>query len=350
MNGALIMTAAECKCCKKIRFLRNCCALSIALAVLTFGTTLRSFAQSSNLTNPFLNAADPFITRANGSYLLLASCGNSITIWSGSSLVSLPSNPKEVWKPSDSLGEIWSPTLWHVYGGWWIYFTAEYPGRKHGIYALQADTDDPLGNYTFRGQISLAKPAIDPSLLNVNGSTYLMYVDVDPSGWNGVWITALSGPTTPTDQGRLLIFPDQPWERGAGTMHNYPVSEGPTALYHAGKTFIVYSGSDTGTFVYCLGLLTYRGKGDPTQYQNWDKTGPVFKNSSANRVYGPGRGTFTTSADGKQDWIVYHAKATMDYNYGDRSLRAQPFTWTPDGYPLFGTPVPVGTLPSGFAK
>ena len=318
-------------------------ATCFAIGVLSLGITSRGQEPTSDIKNPFLNAADPFVTHVSGQYLLLATYGNSITIWSGASLGSLSSNPKLMWKPSDDLVQIWSPTLWHMDGRWWIYFTAEHPGGKHAVYALQSNTDDPLGAYTFRGQLSLGRPAIDPSVLRINGKNYLMYVEVD-GGANSVWITELAGPTTPAGPNRKLIYPDQPWERGDGTAHNYPVAEGPTALYHAGKTFIVYSGSDTGTYVYCLGLLTYRGTGDPTQSQNWKKSGPVFSYSAANGVYAPGRGTFTTSPDGVQDWIVYHAKATNTYTYADRSLRAQPFTWKPDGDPDFGVPVPAGTL------
>lgn len=301
--------------------------------------------QTPSVVNPFLDAPDPFITRVNGQYLLLATAGTQITLWSGATLGSVTAHSQTLWKPSDDLQEIWSPTLWHFGDRWWIYFTAKQSGGKHGIYALQSGTDDARGSYTFRGQIPLEHEAIDPSLLTVAGKQYLMYVDVDPAGFNGVRITALADPMTLAGPDRSLITPDQSWERGAGTTHNYPVAEGPTALYHAGKTFIVYSGSDTGTSVYCLGLLTYAGSGDPTLAQNWRKSGPVFSFSDANKVYGPGRGTFTQSPDGRQDWMVYHAKDTDAYTYAHRSLRMQPFTWAADGSPKFGVPVPEGPLP-----
>jgi len=299
--------------------------------------------QSPALMNPVIpNAADPFITRSGNQYLLLATHENTITIWSGTSLASLPQNPKIVWKPSDAMKQVWSPTLWRMQGSWWIYFTAEYPGGKHGIYVLQSKTDDPLGGYTLRGLLPLEKTAIDPSILHIRDVTYLMYVDVDPKGWNAVWITSLKDPMSPVGDGRQLIFPDMPWERGAETTHNYPVAEGPTALYRAGKTFIVYSGSDTGTHVYCLGLVTYRGIGDPMLTENWEKSGPVFSYSAEHGVYGPGRGAFTTSPDGKQDWLVYHAKSVKEYTYAGRSVRMQPFTWTADSKPNFGVPVAEG--------
>jgi len=234
--------------------------------------------------------------------------------------------------------------IWHLQGSWWIYFTAEYPGGQHGIYVLQSKTDDPLGDYSFRGRLALQKTAIDPSILRVGDANYLMYVDVDPKGWNAVWITSLIDPMTPVGDGRQLIFPDMSWERGAGTTHNYPVAEGPTALYHDSKTFIVYSGSDTGTHVYCLGLLSYRGAGDPMEAANWQKNGPVFFFSAEHGVYGPGRVTILLSADEKKDWLIYHAKSVKEYTYAGRSIRMQPFTWTADGTPNFGIPIAEGPL------
>jgi len=333
---------------------RKCAVLirtSVLFAVVCLFNTAYGQRQSPQVTNPVIqNAADPFVTRAGNKYLLLATHENGITIWSGSSLAALPQNPKIVWKPADAMKQVWSPTLWHLKGRWWIYFTAEYPEGQHGIYVLQSKTDDPLGEYTFRGRLALQKTAIDPSILHIRDIDYLMYVDVDPQGWNAVWITSLKDPMTPEGDGRQLIFPDMPWERGDGTTHNYPVAEGPTALYHAGKTFVVYSGSDTGTHVYCLGLLTYRGTGDPMLAENWEKSGPVFSFSAEHGVYGPGRGTFIQPVDEKKDWLIYHAKSAREYTYAGRSIRMQPFTWTADGRPNFGVPVAEGPLALKSAK
>jgi GH43 family beta-xylosidase len=319
------------------------------LAAMMIGFALGGSAHcEAQSANPIIaNAADPFVTRDGARYLLLATHANVITIWSGASLAEAARNPKVVWRPGDAMKQVWSPTIWHMKGRWWIYFTAEYPGEKHSVFVLESRTNDPLGDYTLRGRLKLSKEAIDPSLLTIRGTTYLMYVDVDPQKWNATWITRLKNPLTTEGDGNELIHPDQPWEQGAGTEHTYPVAEGPTALYHAGRTFVVYSGSDTGTHVYCLGLLKYFGKGDPMAVKNWQKTGPVFSFSDEHGVYGPGRGTFTTSADGKENLLVYHAKTVKEYTYAGRSVREQTFTWTAEGLPNFGVPAAEGPLLRG---
>jgi GH43 family beta-xylosidase len=72
---------------------------------------------------------------------------------------------------------------------------------------------------------------------------------------------------------------------------------------------------------------------------------------AADGVYGVGHNSFFTTADGKENWILYHANAEAGQDCSDkRSPRMQRFTWKPDGSPDFGKPVALKTLlkrPSG---
>ncbi len=68
---------------------------------------------------------------------------------------------------------------------------------------------------------------------------------------------------------------------------------------------------------------------------------PVFERNDANQVFGPGHNGFFRSPDGAEDWIVYHAKASSNYTYEARTTRAQKFTWTKQGLPDFGVPLPL---------
>ena len=301
--------------------------------------------------NPILPNADPFITLhpIHGCYLLLATTGHNITIWSGKTIPTASSESKVVFTPTDGMDQLWSPTLWQIDGRWWIYFTARQPSnstgqpsREHAIYVLESDTADPLGSYTFKGPLNLGRPAIDPSVLTLNGVHYLMYVTVD-RGENAIQIVRLAHPMQPSGTPSLIAEPEYPWEKGAGSIRTYPVNEGPTALYHHGNVFIVYSASDTASPLYFLGLLTYQG-GDPLNRSHWKKSPqPVFSASPANHIYGPGRGTFAIAADGSY-WLLYAAKSTDDPTPSNRQTRAQRFTWNPDGTPNFGNPLRDGPI------
>jgi GH43 family beta-xylosidase len=54
----------------------------------------------------------------------------------------------------------------------------------------------------------------------------------------------------------------------------------------------------------------------------------------------PGHNGFFKSPNGTEDWIVYHAWPTSAGQGagGERSARAQKFTWNSDGTPNFGSP------------
>ncbi len=322
-------------------------------------------AAGNTFTNPILSVPDPFVTRYNGNYYVTGSTGNNVTIWSSPDLEAVSQSPTVIWSPQDGQPsyQIWSPSLFLLnYQGvdhWFVYFTAASTNDNtaHRIYVLESNGTDPLGPYSFMGQLSGSDDttAIDPSILSVNGNLYILDVEepgvdhVGEQGANVTYIASLSDPLTQSGPSHSLIYPDQPWERGGGSgQSTYPVSEGPEALYHNGETFIVYSGSDTGDYNYCLGLLTYNGP-DPLDFHSWSKTGPVFTYSDANSVYGPGRASFTTSPNG-DDWMVYHARNSSNFTYDGRTTRAQPFSWNDDGTPNFGTPVSTSTVldpPSG---
>jgi GH43 family beta-xylosidase len=311
---------------------RNLALFVLAITILVGG----SDAQTSN---PILSHADPFITfgpaTRDGQYVLTAT-GKDITLWSGLTPATAATNAHVVFTPRDGMTQMWSPTVWKVKGHWWIYFTAQMPGEKHKIYVLRSDTDDVLGTYTFKGALETGRQSIDPSLLVIGKARYLMYVTVD-SGANQIWIRRLQEPMQFDGEATLIADPDAPWEKGAGSNKNYPVDEGPTALYHGGKTFVVFSASDTASPRYCLGLLELHGH-DPMIRANWQKTPhPVFEWSPEHSIYGPGRGTFARAKDGSF-WLLYAAKTTDAENSAHREIRAQRFTWNADGTPDFGTP------------
>ncbi len=353
----LVKTSMKVSRLRRAFSLLTLCFLAVAC---TSPSAPMSQTQAATFRNPISIDADPFIVLSNGMYYLTGTCtGGSLEIQHSAHLGHVGDTSTTVWNPGidEPQYQVWSPSMFQLdYQGksfWFIYFTAtaDNTNEGHRIYVLQSNGTDPLGPYTFKGQLGGTDQttAIDPSILHLNNKLYLMYVQENAA--NATYIVPLSNPLTISGQPQLLINPDQPWERGDGAgQSDYPVAEGPEALYHNGKTFIVYSGTNTGNYNYCLGLLTYDGTGNPLQQSSWTKTGPVFQYSRANGVFGPGRATFTTSPDGKQNWMVYHAKTTENFTADGRETRTQEFTWNADGTPNFGVPVSVNTAltpPSG---
>jgi GH43 family beta-xylosidase len=64
----------------------------------------------------------------------------------------------------------------------------------------------------------------------------------------------------------------------------------------------------------------------------------VFYQAPLNQAYGVGHASFTKSADGTEDWIVYHGMLDPANGWGARTIRTQKFEWNSDGTPKFPKP------------
>lgn len=127
-----------------------------------------------------------------------------------------------------------------------------------------------------------------------------------------------------------IARPTYAWE----TNHSPHVNEGPQVAVRNGTINLVYSASGSWTNDYCLGLITADVTRDLLNPASWHKREEPT----------PGTGCiagdhyFTTSPDGKEDWIVYHVAKYEDAGWS-REVRTQRFTWNEDNTPSLGVPV-----------
>lgn len=309
--------------------------------------------------NPLVESGpDPWMTYYDGYYYLATTTWGGpftgLTMRKAESIVALKTaRAQRVWmdlNPSRS-SNYWAPEFFLLDGPnglrWYGYFTggpAKCCDNQH-IHVIESASTDPLGPYTYKGMLEEFEDTrnIDASLLQLNGSLYLLSAGRVGEDQN-LYIAPMQNPWTLSGDRNLLSSPEYDWEKVTRN-----INQGPVALHHDDKTFIVYSASYCGGPGYSLGLLSYLG-GDPLQKDSWSKSPqPVFQSTS--EVFAPGHNTFFKSPDGTQDWIVYHANdsaaGACDMN---RSPRAQPFTWNADGTPNFGAPLSVTSeleVPSG---
>jgi GH43 family beta-xylosidase len=318
--------------------------------------TAAASASGSTFTNPITSAgADPWVTRWQDRYLLAASRDGGIwlTVSPKNDLTGIDSGSQHrIWtSPVDGPDsqDVWAPELHHVDGHWYVYFaatTADKNNDNHRMFVLESASDDPFSTYTDRGRIadSAGRWAIDGTRFSWKGEDYFVW-----SGWPGttngrqnLYIARMASPTRLTGEGVLLSSPTLPWEQ-----QGMPIEEGPEALQHGGRLFLVYSASGSWTDHYCLGMLHLTGS-DPLDPGSWTKSPePVF--AGTGDVTSPGHASFTTSPDGRQDWIVYHSARYPGAGW-DRVIDTQRFTWRADGTPEFGTPIGSDTpqrVPSG---
>jgi GH43 family beta-xylosidase len=318
---------------------------------------------ANTFTNPVLSSGpDPWIIQQGSNYFYTHTLGNRVSIWKTSRVTALRNvTPVPIWTApatGPNSKNVWAPELHFINNKWYTYYTAGSStdlGTQR-LFVLENSGTDPLtGTWVEKGKI--ADPAadffaIDGTVLNHGGNNYLLWSGhasaTDPA--QRIYIARMSDPWTLATPRTLISSPQYAWE-----MFGAPpaVNEGPQVLKNAtGKVFIVFSASGCWTDDYGLGMLTLKNGGDPLLAADWTKTAtPVFTKNVAAAVFGPGHNSFFKSADGTEDWIMYHANPSSGLGCGDsRSPRIQKFTWNADGTPNFGVPVSTSTFitkPSG---
>ena len=332
--------------------------LLLAAALFAAAPSTRSAA---TFRNPLkANGADPWLTYHDGHYYLTATTGGGIKMRRAETLAGLKTAPDKVVWDDDTPGRnrnFWATEFHRLDDGtgqmrWYGYYTASGPAEpSHRMFVIESAGDDPTGPYHFK-----AKLQTDP-----NDEFYA--IDGGPfRAPDGTLYFAWCGRPSPHGQGLFLSKMKSPWElegdrvaleaSGFGCDH---VREGPVALQHGGKVFLVYSMCGASEPDYRLGMLVAADAGaDLTDPKSWRQHPKVMlSRNDAAGVYGPGHNYFFKSPDGTQDWIVFHGKTTTKNTYSDRAARAQPITWTADGLPDFGVPLaddaeiaePSGTMP-----
>lgn len=343
-----------------IRRLLAACYVAIIVA-LPSSSAHAATAISCVFKNALLDRGqDPSVAYTDGYYYLIQSNGGNLEIRKSATLTGLrTAQSVAVFRPPPGQPysyDLWAPELEYIEDHWYIYFAADdAPGHNaaHRIYALQANSADPLGTWMFKGKVFDAnhdKWAIDPNVFSFRGSLYMVW-----SGWptdhgdfpQDLYIARMSDPLTISSPRSMIGQPAQSWENDV-----QPIEEGPEAFIHNDQLTIVYSADASWKPAYKLGMLKLTGD-DPMTLSSWTKIGPVFQqySDSSGVVYAPGHNsTPVKSPDGTQDWLVYATKTQATDGWDDRDVRAQPFTWNVDNTPNFDYPIPANialSLPSG---
>jgi GH43 family beta-xylosidase len=319
--------------------------------ILLLTEEARALPPSADQTNVLISdGADPWVLYYEGSYFYCTrnELGDrkKILVSKFDSLTDLATAPLvEVWPRAQTAipeyVEVWAPELQIIDGKPYIYATlykgntVDGEGPKERIHCFEGTSTDPQDEYVYKNPLLAATDrwSIDGSVIDIKGRRYFIW-----SGWEGttnhsqnIYIAEMSNPWTLISDRVCISRPELPWEKVG-----YPyINEGPQALLHDDKIFIIYSASGSWTDDYCLGQLTYVG-GDPLDDASWRKEPePVFQKTDS--IFGVGHCCFVKDAEGR-DWILYHAARASGAAWA-RQVRAKVFTWHEDGSPDFGTPV-----------
>ena len=261
-----------------------------------------------------VDQSDPFLTTADGRYLLVTSGGT------GPHPVNVPlvtSTDFVHWTaPVDALpalpgwavpGFTWAPDLHRFGTRWALYFTAMLAGYSPQTQCIgSAFADSPTGPFTadptpFICQLSLGG-SIDPRV----------FVDSDGTPWM-VWKSDqnIGGSTTPTqmwsqplatDGTRLLgapsflLSPDEPWQGS--------IVEAPDMVEVNGAYWLVYSANWYNSPAYGVGAARCAGPAGPCQ-----DTGP--SPLLATNFQGEGPGEASVFHDAAGIWMLYSPRRSL---------------------------------------
>lgn len=299
----------------------------------------------STFSNPLMpGGPDPWVIQKDGTYYYTYTQGSKLVILETKSMSELASARRhEVYTPPTNQPysqNLWAPELHEIDGKWYFYFAADNGSNaNHRMYVLENSAPTPVsGNWELKGKVgdSTNEWAIDGTILRHAGKMYMIW-----SGGNAgappqnIYIAPMSNPWTISGPKVMIATPNYAWEKNGN-----PINEGPQVLINPkGRVYVVYSGSGFWSDGYCLGLLTLKEGGDPLVAADWSKQNhPVFSMRPESSIYGPGHNGFFKSPDGKEDWMIYHARSVANDGNAIRRPYIQRFTWNSDGSPNFGLP------------
>ncbi|SEO73527.1 family 43 glycosylhydrolase [Paenibacillus sp. OV219] len=134
-----------------------------------------------------MDTPDPSVVYKDGYYYMtFTHNGADVMVMKSRTLDFRQAQSNTVWQPPMDTAysaNLWAPEIQYIQGKWYIYFAADDGlNENHRMYVLQADTDDPMGDYTFKGQVKdeTNKWAIDGLAMEHDGKLYFVW-----SGWEG---------------------------------------------------------------------------------------------------------------------------------------------------------------------
>ncbi|KAK0204669.1 Arabinanase/levansucrase/invertase [Desarmillaria ectypa] len=285
----------------------------------------------ATFTNPIKSSSgsDPFMVYHQGYYYLTTTTWSNIQITRATTVGGLKiATPKVVWSDSTSSRccNLWAPEIhWYFLlsfrqpteASWYIYYSAGSSGTfdNQRIHVLKGSSNIIWDStWSYAGRIVIPNRdvgSIDATVLVHGDIRYLVFSSWD-GGYQCLWIAQMFSATTVGNAVKIST-PTLPWEQVGAN-----VNEGPAALYHGGRTWIVFSASYCGGTAYSLGRLELTGT-NLLSASSWTKYGgPIF-----------------TSANGS----VYHASSSVPALCdGSRYTMVQQVTWHTDGTPNLGSP------------
>ncbi|GAA5118758.1 family 43 glycosylhydrolase [Luteolibacter yonseiensis] len=305
-------------------------------------TFIASAKPQSAFHNPLYQGEDPWVIRHENSYYMCSSGPSEPTAVYVSKSPTLTERGEKVkvWEDGDNYRRVFAPELHFIQGKWYIYFCADVrsEGWKHMAVVLQANTDNPLDGFTNRGVLFTGD---EHGNAQANDITVVTYKDQLYAFWGSLADKIV--------EGAVMAPMDSPTRITAHRKEIGLHAEGPRAILRNGKLIMTGAEGGFASKDYRLSALIYSPDAGPIDdKKSWKPLGTLLK--TTDDVWGPSRASFTTSPDGKENWVMYHSKIFNADDNGMRAINIKKFTFKEDDTPDFGTAASPTSLlenPSG---
>lgn len=267
--------------------------------------------------------ADPFVLKHEGVYYAYGTGrggadGRQVPVLRSSDLVA--------WKP---LGHAlaptgalhyWAPEVAFHEGRFYMYYSSGSADEGTDQKLRVAVADDPAGPFVDTGKILVPDQAFSIDAhpyRHLDGQWYLFYcvdfLDVEDEHrvGTGIVVDRLRDMTTLAGQPQVVVRPHQDWHifrKGRsmyGSVYDWHTVEGAAVQVHDGRVYCFYSGGAWERENYGVSYVVADHPLGP--YRRPEGGHEALLMRSRPGIVGPGHNSFTTSPDGSQTWIVYHA-------------------------------------------
>jgi beta-xylosidase len=302
-----------------------------------------------NFANPVHPAylADPFVFKHEGVYYAIGTGEPDSRKVEGRIFPMLRSFDFLSWEPvggalvppDPALGvDFWAPEIALSGGTFYLYYSVGFSDKGHQLRV--ATSSFPGGPYEDVGEPVL-DPTSCPFAIDANpfqdrdGNWFLFYardfLDTDRPG-TALAVAPLQDMVRIAPEFTVVMRALHDWQRYQkdrlmyGALYDWHTLEGPCALFHEGRYYVLYSGGNWQESSYGLDYVWSDSVTGP--YVDDNQGSPRILRTVPGKVIGPGHNSLVSAPDGETKLIAYHA---WDPEMTARRLFFDELVWTADG-------------------
>ncbi len=290
--------------------------------------------------------ADPFVFRHAGLYYAVGTGEPDTEKVNGRIFPMLRSEDFLSWEeiggallpPDPTLGtDFWAPAIAQLDGTFFMYYSVGFGDKNHQLRVANARL--PSGPYEDTGEPVLDPKscsfAIDPDPFRDEDGHWFMFYARDfldtPRPGTALAVAPLEDMRKIPADFTAVARAHHDWQRYQanrpmyGQTYDWHTLEGPCALRHQDRLYVLYSGGNWQEDTYGLDYVYATGPNGPFVDDN--QGAPRVLKTVPGRVIGPGHNSLVTGPNGRR-YIAYHA---WDPEMKARRLFFDELIWTPEG-------------------